>query len=262
MILIPIVTILDKLYSSNSPSKVEERYSDLVKGLGIQLNFVKITERGWIQLNIFGKDEKIALNLLDREIGLASQSLQNIKKFSILKGKIISTNKNENRIYIDLGFEYPNVLDAVISEKLLRGQLANGLEINFKKLLKLFCLYDNIPLKVQICEDASPKNHTIESQLSEFQISLFHKWIRSRLDRLIIIGSIFSETEKAVKSSRHLRDIIKIESLGTLEQIVLCKLGTDAVGLIPNIGRYLKSAVLVPFSPKKIIKELSHQQFE
>jgi hypothetical protein len=262
VILIPIVTVLDKLYGSNSTSKIEGRYSDLIKGLGIQLNFVKITKRGWIQLNIFGKDEKIALNLLDREIGLAPQSVQNIKKFSILKGKIISTNKNENRIYIDLGFDYPYVLDAVISEKRLRGQLANGLEIPSKKLLKLFCLYDNIPLKVQIFEDASPKANTVDAQLSEFQISLFYKWIRSRLDRLIIIGSIFSETEKAIKSSRHLRDIIKIETLGTFEQIVLCKLGTDAVGLIPNIGRYLKSAVLVPFSPKKIIKELSDQQFE
>ncbi|MEJ2242847.1 MAG: DUF2110 family protein [Candidatus Bathyarchaeota archaeon] len=130
-----------------------------------------------------------------------------------------------------------------------------------KKLLKLFCLYDYIPLKIQICKEASPKTYMVDARLSEFQISVFYKWMSSRLDRLIILGSLFSDVEKVVNSSKHSRDIIKIESLGTLEQIILCKLGTDAIGLIPNIGRYLKSAILVPFSPKKIIKEVGQQQF-
>jgi hypothetical protein len=33
-------------------------------------------------------------------------------------------------------------------------------------------------------------------------------------------------------------------------------LGTDAVGLIPKLGRYLKPALLNSFSPKRIIKEI------
>lgn len=262
MILIPIVTVLDKIYGSNSTSKFEEIYSKLLYGLRVKLNFVGITKRRWIQLNVFGQDEKIALNLLDREIGLAPQSLKNIKKFSILKGKIVFSNIREKHVNIDFGIDSPNFLDAVISEKLLQGQLADGLEIPIKNLVKLFCLYNNIPLKIQICENVLSKNYTIDAQLSESQISLFYKWIRSRLDRLIIIGSLFSDAKKAVKASRHSRDIIKIESLGTLEQVVLCKLGTDAIGLIPNIGRYLKSAILVPYSPKKIIEELGRQNFE
>ena len=139
MILIPIVTVLDKLYGSNSPLKIEETYSSLINGLKVQLNFVGITERRWIQLDISGEDETIALNLLDREIGLAPQSLKKIKKFSILKGKIAFCTKKENNIYIDLGVNYPKVLDAVISEKLLQSQLADGLEIPIKNLLKLFC---------------------------------------------------------------------------------------------------------------------------
>jgi hypothetical protein len=50
--------------------------------------------------------------------------------------------------------------------------------------------------------------------------------------------------------------------LGVLEQVVLCKLGTDAVGLIPKLGRYLKSAVLVPFSPKKILEAIGRSSFD
>ena len=80
---------------------------------------------------------------------------------------------------------------------------------------------------------------------------------------MIIFGALFSDVERVVKLSRHSRDIINTESVGVLEQVVLCKLGTDAVGLIPKLGRYLKkSAVLVPFSPKKIVKTLGSQHFD
>jgi hypothetical protein len=50
--------------------------------------------------------------------------------------------------------------------------------------------------------------------------------------------------------------------LGTLEHEILCKLGTDAVGLIPKLGRYLPEAVLVPFSPKKVLEAVGKQSFE
>ena len=129
-------------------------------------------------------------------------------------------------------------------------------------LVKLFCLYDNMPLEVKIAKDVKRESKTVEALLSEAQLSLFRSWIRSRFDRLIILGSLFSEVEQAVKLSRHSRDVIKTESLGVLEQVVLCKLGTDAVGLIQKLGRYLKSAVLVPFSPKKILEAVGNQVFD
>jgi len=40
--------------------------------------------------------------------------------------------------------------------------------------------------------------------------------------------------------------------LGWLEHAIVCKLGTDAVGLIPAVGRFLRTATLAPFSPRKI----------
>ena len=90
---------------------------------------------------------------------------------------------------------------------------------------------------------------------------MFNRWVSCGFDRLIVLGSTFSEVERAVKLSRHFRDVIKVESLGVLEQLILCKLGTDAVGLIPKLGRYLKFAVLAPFSPKKIVETVGSQPF-
>jgi hypothetical protein len=250
----PTVTVLEKLYGSGSPETFEKLYSSLVNGLKVQLSFAGTANRGWIQIEVSGEDETAALSLLDREIGLAPVSLDNLKKFSVMQGKVVFSSKSEKELYVDLGVFSPKVSDAVLSEKRLCSQLADGKEVPLQNLVELFCLYDNMPLEVKIVQGVEEANRNVEAVLSEAQLSLFSRWIRCRFDRLVILGSLFSDVERAVKFSRHSRDIIKIESLGVLEQVVLCKLGTDAVGLIPKLGRYLKSAILVPFSPKKILE--------
>ena len=250
----PTVTVLEKLYGSGSPETFERLYSSLVSGLNVQLSFAGTTDRGWIQLEVSGEDETAALSLLDREIGLAPVSLDKLKRFSVMRGKVVFSSKSEKELYVDFGVFSPKTCDAVVSEKRLCAQLADGKEVPLQELVELFCLYDNMPLEVKIVQGVEEGNKNVEAGLSEAQFSLFSRWVRCRFDRLIILGSLFYDVERAVKFSRHSRDIIKVESLGVLEQVVLCKLGTDAVGLIPKLGRYLKSSVLVPFSPKKILE--------
>lgn len=257
----PTFTLLEKLYSSGSPETFETLYSSLVSGLQVQLRFAGTTNRGWIQLDVSGEDETAALSLLNREAGLAPVSVDNLKKFSVARGKIVSSSKNADELYVDLGVFSPHVLDAVLPEKLLRGQLVDGKELPLQTLVELFCLYDNVPLEVKIVQDVGSGNKTVEACLSEAQLSLFNRWVSCGFDRLIVLGSTFSEVERAVKLSRHFRDVIKVEPLGVLEQSILCKLGTDAVGLIPKLGRYLKFAVLAPFSPKKIVETVGSQLF-
>jgi len=82
------------------------------------------------------------------------------------------------------------------------------------------------------------------------------RWIRSNLDRLVVLGASFSDVEHAVRKSKHSRDVIKVESLGLLEHAVVCKLGTHAVGLTPKLGPLLSTAKLASFSPRKIRREL------
>lgn len=258
----PTITVLEKLYGSVSPETFANLYSSLVSGLNAQLRFAGTTNREWIQLEVSGEDETAALSLLDREVGLAPASLADLEKFSVTQGKVVFSGKSKEELYVDLGVVSPNVLDAAVSEKRLRAQLADGKELPLQRLVELFCLYDNVPVEVKIVEDVEGKSKIVEALLSEAQLSLFKSWVRYRFDRLIILGSLFSDVERAVNLSRHSRDIIKTESLGVLEQVVLCKLGTDAVGLIPKLGRYLKSAVLVPFSPKKILEAIGNQAFD
>jgi hypothetical protein len=46
---------------------------------------------------------------------------------------------------------------------------------------------------------------------------------------------------------------IDIEPLGILEHVLTCKLGTDAIGLIPKIGKKLKKTKFVVFNPEKLL---------
>jgi hypothetical protein len=44
--------------------------------------------------------------------------------------------------------------------------------------------------------------------------------------------------------------------LGLFEQVLTCKLGTDAAGLIPRIGRYMRNARFFVYNPKKLVSFL------
>ena len=252
----PTVTLLERVYGSFSPENFEPVFSSLCKGLKVKLRVVGETNRGWVQIEVSGEDEIAALHFLDREMGLAPVSLDNLKKFSVTRGRVVFSGKSKNELYVDIGVFSPETYDSVIPLQMLQAQLTDGKKLPLQRLVELFCLYDNLPLEVKIVQDVDDQKNWIKAELSESQLSRITSWIRSSFDRLIVLGTFFSDVERAVKLSRHLRDVIKIESLGMLEHVVLCKLGTDAVGLIPKLGRFLPDAVFVPFSPRKINRKV------
>lgn len=250
----PIVTLLEKVYSPFSLETFEPIFSSLCNGLKVRIKVVGKTDRGWIQIDVTGEDSAVALRFLDQEIGLAPASLDKLKKFSVVRGRVISASKSKNELQVDIGVFYPKICDATVSLQRLQAQLADGKKLLMKKLIELYCLYDNTPLKVKLASNVDAKRGKIEAELSEAQLFQFTHWISVFLDRLIVLGAQFSDIEHAIRVSKHARDMVKIERLGFLEHTVLCKLGTDAVGLVPRLGRFLPTATLIPFCPRNIEK--------
>jgi len=248
----PTVTLLEKIYGSFSLETFEQVFSSLCKGLKIKLRVIGETNRGWIQIEVSGEDEIVALHFLEQKMGLAPVSVDNLKKFSVVRGRVVFSGKSKTELRVDIGVFSPEIYDAVLPLQRLQAQLADGKKLPLQRLVEFFCLCDNLPLKVKITQDFDVKKKWIEAELSEAQLSQITSWIRFSFDRLVVLGAFLSDVEGAVKMSRHFRDVIKIESLGLLEQAILCKLGTDAVGLIPKLGRFLPDAALVPFSSRKI----------
>jgi hypothetical protein len=250
----PSVTLLEKVYGSFSPETFDPFFSSLCKGLKVGLRVVGKTSRGWVQIEVSGEDEIAALHFIDKKIGLAPVSLDGLKKFSVIRGRVIFSGKSKTELYVDIGVSSPETCDAAVPLQRLQAQLADGKKLPLRRLVELFCLYDNLPLEVKVAGGVDAQKRLVEAELSEGQLSQISRWIRSGLDRLLVLGALLSDVEHAVKASKHSRDVIRIESLGLLEHAILCKLGTDAVGLIPKLGRFLSDAFLAPFSPGKILQ--------
>ena len=248
----PTATLLEKVYGSFSSEILEPVFSTLCKALKVKLRVVGETNRGWVQIEVSGEDEVAALHFLDREVGLAPVSLRNIGKFSVVGGRVVFSGKDETGLYVDIGVYSPETKDAFIPLRRLQIQLADGKKVPLRRLVEVFCLQNNLPLDVKLVQDVDAQKSWVMAELSEAQLYQIVSWVRFSFDRLIVLGAFFPDVELAVKVSKHFRDVIRIESLGTLEQVILCKLGTDAVGLISKLGRFLPDAILVPFSPRKI----------
>ena len=246
----PTVTLLSKVYNAQQLKLVENQLKSILKGLKIKIENLEVAPRGWIQVNFSGEDEKAALSYLEEEIGLCPVRIENIKKFST-KGYITGLGKSKDELCLDIGITSPKTMNATISLQHLQAQLADGRKIALKKLTELFGFCENLPLKAKITR--INENH-IEATMAETQLKLYKKWIKSLLDRLIILGASQQEIKTALKNSRCQNDIVEIEKLGLFEQAVACKLGTDAVGLITKVGRNLPNATLSVLKPKTILE--------
>jgi hypothetical protein len=246
------VTLLQKAYSLFPSKAFEPAIKSLCKGLNVRLEVVGGTDRGWIKVLVSGEDEDVTLRLLDREIGLAPTSVDRLKRFLTVKGSILSFDKNEDRLVVDIGVFSPHTCDAYIPVQCLRAQLADGKKLSLEQLSELFCFCDNMPLEVKVVGELDGEGRRVEAMFSEWQLTQFSGWMRSSLDRLIVLGAPLGKVKHAVRVAGHARDVIRIQSLGLLEHAVLCKLGTDARGLVPKLGSLLPDAVLEPFSPREI----------
>lgn len=251
----PIVTLLEKAHSLSSLKSVDLMLKPFFKGLKVDVKIHGRTIQEWIQVKVTGEDEAVALQLLDREIGLTPNHVDKVGKFSFLRGKIVDSRKALSEINVDVGVFTPKVVYANVSLQRLHAQLADGKHLTLQNLIELYCLYDDMPLQVKIVNaNLTSKKGYFEAELSEQQLSLFSSWLRASLDRLIVLGARFGDVDYAIRASKHFRDVVKIQSMGLLEHAIVCKLGTDAVGLIPEIARYLRTANFAPFSPKKILR--------
>jgi hypothetical protein len=246
------VTLLEKAYGSFSTRSFENMLRDLCGDLKIKVAVEGPLPRGWIKINVSGEDEAVALRLLDREIGVAPVSAKEVDGLSVLRGKVIDSAKSRTELYVDIGLSESGIYDVFVPLWRLQAQLGDGKKIPLQRLVELFCLFDFAPLSIRILSDLKREKSGCEAELSEDQLSRFSNWLGSNLDRLMVYGASSKEVVNAVERAYHFRDVSQIETLGPLEHALSCKLGTDAVGLVPKLGPHLAAANLAPFSPRKI----------
>ncbi|MBS7647470.1 MAG: DUF2110 family protein [Candidatus Bathyarchaeia archaeon] len=246
-----VVLLASKIYNEKQMTQVEEYLKTLLKGLRVKIDSVEVTANSRIRASFSGEDEKAALSLIEREIGLGPADIKDLKKFSTVRGYITNLSKSRDEIHVDIGVVFPKTLNATISLQRLQAQLADGRKITLQKIAELYGLSENMPITVKIT--GLSENH-IEAELAEAQLATYRQWIKSLLDRLIVLGASQLEIQKALRNTKCQNDIIAMEPLGLFEHTAICKFGTDAVGLIPKIGKYLQGAKLEAFKPKTLLE--------
>jgi len=247
------IVLLCKLYGplAERCGLIFQRTLDsMVTGLEARIRTLEKAGRGWIKVEVQGEDEAVAINQLRRNFGLAPSSLEALKMPCILDGYAVDVGKVGYGIYVDIGLSSP-VVDALVPLHILRAQLADGGKVSVRRIAEAYGLVDNLPLSLRLTR-VDVKARRLEAELSDAQVGLFEGWVRDGLDRVLALGLPLEDAEEALRRSRLGRDVVEVESLGLFEHSFLCKLGTQAPGIIGKLGKYLPGIPLHVVSPSRL----------
>ena len=245
----PQLFLLEKAYGKGSLAAFGTYLRRICGDLNVGFADLKAMENDWVGVQVSGRDERVAVRLLEREVGLAPVSASDIKRFVVYRGRVTSSGASRTEIFVDVGVFSPKPVFARIPLRTLQAQLADGEKLALRSLAERFALLDNFPLEVRVTDVSDT---AFNAELTERQVQVFDYWTRTRFDRVVVRGALASEAARAVKQAWVERDVLRVESLGFLEHVIVCKLGTDGVGLVPKLGRRLRGAALSVFSPRSM----------
>jgi hypothetical protein len=251
------LALLTKTYNVNQLKQIDNMLKAQFEGLDVE---AKVTAAGagrWVQVSLSGEDEAIATNYLRKEFGFCPASLENVKKYSTLKGYIVDFGKCPDTLFVDVGVLQPETVYVAVPLRHLQAVLADGMKLALKKIAELFGFCNDLPINIKVTTLDMEKK-LIEAKLATEQLERVTIWQESLLDKLIVLGSTLKEVKRMLNYTGLDRDVINIEPLGMFEYALTCKLGTDAAGLISQVGRNLRNSRFVVFNPRKIKEILEH----
>lgn len=245
------LTLLTKIHNTSQLSQLDAVLKLLLEGLDAEAKMLPAVAGNWAQIALSGEDEGIATTYLSKEIGFCPTNFEKIRKFSTLKGYIVNFEKSREELLIDVGISQPRIVFATIPLRNMQAQLVDGRKVALEKIGELLGLCENLPLSVKVVR-ASEQEGLVEAELSPPQVEKYWAWRDALLDKLVVLGVTSHKVKDVLEHTELFRDVINVESFGVFEHVLTCKLGTDAAGLIPKIGRALKNVKFAVFNPRKL----------
>ena len=242
---------MERICDSSQLADAQKAIASLLEGLIVESKTQWALANRWVQVSFSGEDEGIASNYVAKEVGFSPTCFEDVKRFTILKGYVVNLEKNKEELQLDLGVFQPKIVYATVPLRHLQALLVDGRSIALKKIVELYGFCEVLPLEIKIVR-VDEEEKSLEAELSVEQVDKYVFWQDSLLDKLIVIGSSLHDVKRLLNRNGLWRDIINIETLGMFEHVLTCKLGTDAAGLIPKIGRSLRTARFAVFDPKRL----------
>jgi len=230
---------------------LEESLSRLRGELSASTRLVGFSANRWANVDIDGEDAEVVTEIISRELGRAQSDLNQIQAQENYYGIV---DRAGSDLTVDIGIEKPSPLSVRLSLNGLRAQLCDGKPLSSNEIAEAYCIHMGSRLAVRLTR-LERDTGTLEAWLADSQIELFSRWIKSHLDQILVFDCTRPMLEDAIRKANLERDVISVESSTLTTHSVVCKLGTDAIGLIPKLGARLKRSRLEPFLPKRILKK-------
>lgn len=211
---------------------------------GLRVDWEITAPQQWLQIRARGDDAETFLNLLREKFGEAPVLRSKVERWDVLKGFITGSGRVGFGVYIDVGVLEPTRKDALYPLHRMRAQLSDGASKSSREILQENGLADYFPVDVIVTE-VQGENVTVE--LADSTRDQFLLWRKLLFDRVIAAGIDRDYAKKIVQSANLGLDVIKIEALSLLVQCLVCKLDTDAPGVIARIGNRLRGVGLTAF---------------
>lgn len=240
MIYMKELVILEKIYGDRSGfEKLDRKLKSLIGDLEVTWK-IGITQKQWVKIRIEGEDEEISANLIREEFGEVPYKLSNVKEGQRYKGRFIDLGKVGYGVYVDIGVFSPTPKDALMPLYYLKREFE---EKPVRQMIREFGWIDYLPVEIQI-EKVEFGTREVEAYFTDRQLKKMKSWISDGYDKLFIVGTVSEKVEDALIKTGHSRDVKKLEELGLMETLLILKRGTQAPGIIKEIGPYIKSAVI------------------
>jgi len=242
------LTLFVKAFNGGQLKQIDELLQDQFEELDVEAKILANPATKWVQVEIEGEDEAVAAAFIRKEIGVCPVSLDNVEEKTTLKGYVSKVDESRGQLIVDVGVFEPKVVHAVVSLVALRTQLSGGKEATVKTIAETYGIAEGLPIAVKITSKAADG---LKAEFAQEQVEKLEAWQQSLLDRLIVLRAPRELVTTTLERTRLDRDVIDVERLGFFEFSLTCKLGTDARGLIPRVGRYMRNAVFVVFNAKR-----------
>lgn len=245
------VTILERpseITARSFKQRLEKALDELKSELTATTTLDGFTSNGWARVGIMGEDSEILTELIAKTFSLAQTDSREIEVSGVYESVI--TGLSAQGLEFDIGLEKTSHFKCLVPASHLIAQLADGKNIPCREIVNDYCLFPGVRLSVRVTRKADDE---IEAWLSDSQIERLSGWITSGLDRIEAFDCYEQEVEAAILKANLSRDIISTHQITLTVQSIECKLGTDAVGIIPKLGSVLKRQKLQPFIPKRIV---------
>ncbi len=249
-------TILEKTYNvakHSSAKALDYILSKELENLDVEIIKIDFNKEKYAEITLDGKDEIIAKNFISNNHG-TKKSVSTINVGDQIFGRFKDVGGVKFGSFVDAGLETSTQkIDALYPLFAMREQLADGNKVPLMNILRSFGIVENLPMFFEITK-REILGGKIWVELTDQSLDWIFDPLEREKEALILCGTTRRMIKQALTQTGHAEDIEIIERIGLLEYRLICKKGTRADGLIPELGPHLGRTKIGAQVPKRVLE--------